>query len=63
LDEILAQPLWRDSLRRVAMNIAVPSHNRLDALDLDRLHLRLPMISATPGVSLTIESGSLSDDG
>jgi hypothetical protein len=62
LDEILAQHLWRDSLRRVVINIAVPS-DTLDVPGLDRLRFRLRMISTAPSVSVMIESRSLSDDG
>jgi hypothetical protein len=59
LDEILSQPLWRHSLKRIVVNIIRPGDVLLDASDLDRVRLSLPVISTIPSVSLTIESSKL----
>jgi hypothetical protein len=56
LDQILARPLWRDSLERVVISIMLPRGNLLDPSDRDLVRLRLPMISNVPSVSLTIQS-------
>jgi hypothetical protein len=62
LDEVLARPLWRHSLKRVVMNIRLARGGLLDPGDLDLVRLRLPMISNMPSVSLTIRSRLLPQD-
>jgi hypothetical protein len=44
LDRILVQPLWRDSLRRVVINIS-EQYNEISNAHLDWVRLRLPLIS------------------
>jgi len=61
LDEILSQPLWRHSLKRIVVDIIRPGYMLLAANDLDRVRLSLPTISAVPSVSLTIGSSKLSE--
>ena len=61
LDEILSQPLWRHSPKRIVVNIIRPCYLLLDASDLDRIRLSLPLISTIPSISLTIASTELSE--
>jgi hypothetical protein len=56
LDEILSRSLWRNSLKRVVINVRLPCSIPLGARDLDGVRLRLPLITANPRVSCKVES-------